>query len=96
MEYHLQGEGPVRIWQENADLALIEHLGLQNRNMSHEAVETITSVGTERYAALNYAFLSAIKAEKEIVPDFNDAIAAHQIVHAAYESANKNRQVDFL
>jgi myo-inositol 2-dehydrogenase/D-chiro-inositol 1-dehydrogenase len=96
LDYHLQGEGPVRIWQESADIALIEHLGLQNRNMSPEAVETITAIGTERYAALNYAFLTALKNETKASPNFKDAVAAHQIVDAAYESANKGRQIDLL
>jgi predicted dehydrogenase len=96
LEYHLQGEGPVRIWQENADIALIEHLGLQNRNMSPDALDTITAVGTERYAALNFAFLSTLNSGAKISPNFMDAVAAHQIVDAAYESANKNRQVDLL
>ncbi len=96
LEYHLQGEGPVRIWQENSDIALIEHLGLHTRNMSPETAETITSVGTERYTALNYAFLSAIQSGSEVSPNFMDAVEAHKIVDAAYESANKNSQVDLL
>ncbi|MCK5239346.1 MAG: Gfo/Idh/MocA family oxidoreductase [Candidatus Thorarchaeota archaeon] len=96
LEYQLKGEEPVRIWQENADIALIEHLGLHSRNMSPEAAETITSVGTERFSALNFAFLSALQSDSEVSPNFMDAVAAHKIVDAAYESANKNRQVDLL
>jgi predicted dehydrogenase len=64
--------------------------------MSPETAETITSVGTERYAALNYAFLSAIQSGSEVSPNFMDAVEAHKIVDAAYESANKNSQVDLL
>ncbi|MDF1539189.1 MAG: Gfo/Idh/MocA family oxidoreductase [Candidatus Thorarchaeota archaeon] len=96
LEYHLKDQDPVRIWQENADIALIENLGLHSRNMSPEAVETITSVGTERYAALSYSFLSSIQTGQPLSPNFVDAVAAHRIVDAAYESANKDRQVDLL
>ncbi|MFW9847617.1 MAG: Gfo/Idh/MocA family protein [Candidatus Thorarchaeota archaeon] len=96
LEYQLQGEGPVRIGQENADPALIEELGLHSRNMSPDALETITSNGTERYAALNFAFLSNMNIEENISPSFMDAVAAHKVVDAAYESAIKNRQIDLL
>jgi len=96
LEYHLKDENPVRIWQENADIALIEELGLHSRNMSLDAIKTITSVGSERYAALSYSFLTSVQAGREISPNFMDAVAAHRIVDAAYESANKNRQVDLL
>lgn len=96
LEYQLKDERPVRIWQEQADDVLLEALGLHSRNMSPEAVEVVTSIGTERYAALSYSFLNAIQTKGQITPDFMDAVAAHRIVDAAYESSNKNRQVDIL
>ncbi len=97
LEYQLLDEAPIRIWQEKADDALIEHLGLHSKNsLSQEAVETITSVGPERYAALSYAFLSSLGTDVDPSPSFKDAVASHRIVDAAYESASKKRPVDLL
>ncbi|MHA1577071.1 MAG: Gfo/Idh/MocA family protein [Candidatus Thorarchaeota archaeon] len=96
LEYHLQGKGPVRIWDETANDALLETLGLHTRNLQSNALEAITAVGSERYAALNYAFLSAIKSGQTPSPNFLDAVAAHRIVDAAYESSNKNETITLL
>lgn len=96
LDYHLQGESPVHITKELANPALLEELGLQGKNLSQEALETITSVGAERYAALSYAFLKAVQTNSEPSPDFLDAVRAHRIVDAAYESSNKGRSVDPL
>ncbi|MFW9920637.1 MAG: Gfo/Idh/MocA family protein [Candidatus Thorarchaeota archaeon] len=97
LEYQLLDNSPLRIWQETANDALLGHLGLQSKNsMSQDAIDTLTSVGPERYAALSYAFLSSLSTDAVPSPSFKDAVAAHRIVDAAYESANKKRPVDLL
>ncbi len=97
LEYQLLDEQPIRIWQEKADDALLEYLGLHSKNnLSQDAIEALTSVGPERYAALSYAFLSSLETDVTPSPSFKDAVAAHGIVDAAYESANKNRPVSIL
>ncbi|MFX1331462.1 MAG: Gfo/Idh/MocA family protein [Promethearchaeota archaeon] len=96
LEYHLQNELPVRVEEEQANLALLETLGLHSKNMAPEALNAITNVGTERFSALSYSFIRAVQGDKDPSPDFLDAIAAHKVVDAAYESANENRVVDLL
>ncbi len=97
LEYQLADEPPIRIWQEKADDVLLERLGLHSKNsISPDAVETLTSIGGERYAALSYAFLNAVTNGDEPTPSFKDAVAAHRIVDAAYESAAKRRPVGLL
>ena len=96
LEYQIEDQPPIRILQESADAALLAHLGLDAGNISHEAKEAITSVGPERYAALSYAFLTAIRNGKVICPDFSDAVAAHQIIDAAYESASGETAISLL
>jgi len=96
LEYHLQGKSPVRIWDETANDALLEFLNLHTKNLKSNALEAITAVGSERYAAMNYAFLSALKSGQVLSPNFMDAAAAHRIVDAAYESATNNETITLL
>ncbi len=96
LDYHLNDECPVRIWEETANDALLNDLGLNMNGLSESAIEAITSLGTHRYGALNYAFLKAIEGNEIPSPNFLDAVAAHKIVDAAYESSNKGRSVDPL
>ncbi|TFF95072.1 Gfo/Idh/MocA family oxidoreductase, partial [Candidatus Thorarchaeota archaeon] len=46
LEYHLQGRGPVRLWPETANTALLDHLGFEENGLSPDASETLPSVGT--------------------------------------------------
>jgi predicted dehydrogenase len=96
LEYHLQNELPVRIDVHEANMALLESLGVHSKNIAPEALDALTTVGTERFPAQSYSFIKAVQADEDPSPDFLDAIAAHNVVDAAYESANKNRVVDLL
>ncbi len=96
LEYHMQDEDPVRINEETANNVLLETLDLHAKNLSPDAYEALTSVGGERYAAMSYAFLKTIEIGGVPKPDFMDAVAAHKIVDAAYESAVENRPVNPL
>jgi predicted dehydrogenase len=94
LDYHLQGRGPVRVWPETANNVLLKSLGFQENGLSPEASETLTSVGTERYAALDYAFLKSVQEKTAFSPDFRDAFAAHRIVDAAYNAADSKKWID--
>jgi predicted dehydrogenase len=96
LEYHLQKELPARIDEAQANLALLKTLRVHSKNMAPELLDALTNVGTERFSALSYSFIKAVQADEEPSPNFLDAIAAHKVVDAAYESANKNRVVDLL
>jgi len=96
LEYHLQGDAPVKVWDETANLALLDELGLRSKDVRPAAIDALTSVGSERYTALDYTFLRAVKEEKLPTPDFGDAVAAHNIVDAAYESTDKDRCIALL
>jgi UDP-N-acetyl-2-amino-2-deoxyglucuronate dehydrogenase len=96
LEYQLQGEESIRVSKENANESLIKKLDLHARNISPEAVETITAFGTERYSALSYSMLKAFQLGTTPSPDFVDAVEAHKIVDAAYESANRGIPVCLL
>lgn len=93
LEYQLQGEKPVRVSEETANQVLLKNLGLTHSSLSAEAYELVTSVGTERYLALSYSFLNSIQSSMNPSPNFADAVEAHRIVDAAYDSARKQRPV---
>ncbi|MBD3406646.1 MAG: hypothetical protein GF411_11075 [Candidatus Lokiarchaeota archaeon] len=93
VEYQLKGERPVKLWAESVNTTLIEHLDLDEQNLSTEAYETLTQVGSERYAALSYSFLKSIRDQTEMVPGFKEGVSAHRIVDAAYESADKAARI---
>ncbi len=96
LDYQVKGEGPVRIHAENANLTLLENLGVYAKNIDPSAYDALTSVGTERYAAMSYSLINSIKAGRDPSPNFLDGIAAHKIVDAAYASSNDNRTIDLL
>lgn len=96
LEYQLKDEVPVRVDIQSANLALLETLGVHSKNMAPEAIDAITNVGTERFSALSYSFIKSVQSDANPSPSFLDAIEAHRVVDAAYESANKNRVVDLL
>ncbi len=89
--YHLQGESPVSVDGETANIALLEKLGLHAHNLNRKAYEALTSNGGERYAAMSYDFLNSIMKGESLSPSFMDAVNAHKIVDAAYTSANEDR-----
>ncbi|TXT57683.1 MAG: hypothetical protein BAJATHORv1_10386 [Candidatus Thorarchaeota archaeon] len=93
VEYQLQGERPVKLWAESVNPTLIEHLGLKEKELSPEAIETLTMVGSERYAALSYSFLKSVIEDTRVVPSFKEGVSAHRIVDAAYESADKSSKI---
>ena len=96
LEYHLKGEGPVRINAETADMLLLEHIGVQSKNGFLETYGVLVDTADNRYAALSYAFLGAVKSGENPSPNFIDAVAAHTIVDAAYESATKGTTIEIL
>jgi predicted dehydrogenase len=96
LEYQLQGKGPIRVSEDTANDSLIGKLDLHAKNMSPDALKTLTSFGTERYSALSYSILKAFQSGTNPSPDFNDAVEAHKIVDAAYESANRGIPVSLL
>ncbi len=96
LEYHLQGRGPVRIWPETANSVLLSNLGFEEDELTSDAAETLTSVGTERYTALDYAFLKSVREDASFTPDFRDAVAAHRVVDAAYTSADNRKWIDII
>ncbi len=96
LEYHLKGDGPIRINAETADMFLLEHIGVQSKNGSIETYGVLVDTTNNRYAALSYAFLRAIKSGENPSPNFLDAVAAHTIVDAAYESATAGARIEIL
>lgn len=96
LDYHLQGEDPVRIDPENVETVLLDHLGISSKNMALEVREPLVDPSINRHAALSYAFLNAVISKKTPSPNFLDAVAIHKIVDAAYESANKGSPIDVL
>ena len=94
--YHLQGENPVRVDAETANNTLLETIGLHAHNLGPDAYKTLTSSGSERYAAMSYSFLRTVVNNGDPSPSFMDAINAHKIVDAAYSSANENQPIDPL
>jgi len=96
LQYHLKGDSPVRINAETADMRLLEHIGVQLKNGSLETYGVLVDTENNRYAALSYAFLGAIKSGENPSPNFSDAVAAHKIVDAAYESAMEGAIIKIL
>lgn len=96
LDYHLQGEGPARIHSENVEDVLLDHLGISSKNMALGVREPLVDLAINRHAALSYAFLKAVISNETSSPNFQDAVAAHKIVDAAYESADKGSPIDVL
>ena len=96
LEFQMQGEGSIRVSEDTANESLISKLGLHSRNMSPDALKAITASGTERYSALSYSMLKAFQSGTTPSPDFCDAVEAHKIVDAAYESASRGTPVCLL
>ncbi|TFG35016.1 Gfo/Idh/MocA family oxidoreductase [Candidatus Thorarchaeota archaeon] len=96
LDYHLKGEGPVRIHAETADLVLLDHLGIQQNGASLDIYGVFMDSDISRYAALSYAFINSISSGESPSPNFSDAVNAHMIVDAAYESANNGTSIKIL
>ncbi|MHA2379582.1 MAG: Gfo/Idh/MocA family protein [Candidatus Thorarchaeota archaeon] len=96
LEFQTMDEAPVRVHAEDANNSLLEALGVRAKNIAPEAYDALVTVGTERFSALSYAFIKAVQSDSDPSPSFLDAIAAHRIVDAAYESSNKTRTVEIL
>ncbi|MFW9788497.1 MAG: Gfo/Idh/MocA family protein [Candidatus Thorarchaeota archaeon] len=96
LDYHLQGEGQVRIHSENAREVLLEHLNLSSNNLAIDIHKPISDAGINKHLALSYSFLKAVQSGETPSPNFHEAVSAHQVVDAAYESANKKTPIDIL
>lgn len=96
LEYHLKGQNPVRINAETADMHLLTQIGVNSNKDALEIYGVLVDTINNRYAALSYAFLDAVKSGENPSPNFADAVAAHRIVDAAYESATKGTTVELL
>ena len=96
LDYHLKGESPVRIHSETADLALLDHLGVPQNGVSPDIYGVLIDSDSSRYAALSYSFLNSIKSGEIPTPNFSDAVTAHRIIDAAYDSANIETSVKIL
>jgi len=96
LDYHIRGEEPVRINSENTEQVLLEHLDLSSDNLALDIHETLSNAGINKQLALNYSFLKAIQSGETPYPSFQEAVLAHKIVDAAYESSNKQTPIDIL
>ena len=96
LDYQVGEESPVRVHPETAASALLEHVGISCNDIPLEAYSTLTGGPEQRYAALSYSFLTAIREGTNPTPDLKDAVAVHSIVDAAYDSANRGQPLDIL
>jgi len=96
LDYHLQGEGPIRVHPENTEQVLLEHLHLNSNNLALNIHEPLSDAGMNKHLALSYSFLKAIQSGETPSPNFQEAVLPHRIVDAAYESANMNAPLDIL
>ncbi len=96
LDYHLQGQRPVRVHSENTEQALLEHLDLASSNSELDIHEILSDMRMNKHLALNYSFLKAVQSGETPSPNFQEAVLAHRIVDAAYESSNRNAPIDIL
>jgi len=96
LDYHLKGDTPVRIHAESADLALVDHLGVPQNGASFNVYGVLVNSDMNRYAALSYSFINSINSGETPSPNFSDAVMAHRIIDAAYNSANNGTSVKIL
>ncbi|RDE17696.1 MAG: hypothetical protein C4K49_01475 [Candidatus Thorarchaeota archaeon] len=94
LEFRLQGKDSVKVTKEMADPALLDRLGLESKDIPEDGNDVLTALGGERYAALNYSFLSSVQQGKKPSPDFADAVEAHKVVDAAYESSRQSSRIE--
>jgi len=96
LDYHLQGEGLVRVHSEKAEEVLLEHLNISSKKMALDIHEPLSDAVINKHLAFSYSFLKAIQSGETPSPNFLEATSAHRIVDAAYESASKKTPVDIL
>ncbi len=96
LDYHLKDESPVRVHSETADLALLNQLGVQHNGADLDVYGVLIDSDNSRYAALSYSFLNSLKSGENPSPNFSDAVTAHRIIDAAYDSANNGTSVKIL
>lgn len=96
LEYQLGGDSAVMIRLETANTALLEHLGIAPNDIAHGGYEAFTNGPLQRYAAASFSFLNAVKSGNTPMPNFMDAVSVHDVVDAAYESANRGGPVELL
>jgi myo-inositol 2-dehydrogenase/D-chiro-inositol 1-dehydrogenase len=96
LDYHLRGEGPVRVHPQSAEAALLDELELSSNNLALGFQESISNTGINKQLALSYSFLKAVASGNTPSPSFMDALSAHRIVDAAYESFNNKTPIDIL
>ncbi|MHA1769063.1 MAG: Gfo/Idh/MocA family protein [Candidatus Thorarchaeota archaeon] len=96
LDYQLGSGGPIRVHPETAASALLEHLGITENDLPLDAYNTLSSGPEQRYAALSYSFLTAVRNGTTPSPNFKDALALHEVVDAAYDSATRGQPVDIL
>ena len=96
LDYHLRGGGPVRVHHQSAEAALLDQLELSSNNLAFGIQESISNTGINKQLALSYSFLKAVHSGSTPSPSFMDALSAHRIVDAAYESSNNKTPIDIL
>lgn len=96
LDYHLKGEDQVRVHSENAEEALLEHLHISSNNLALSVRKPLSDAAINKHLALSYSFLKAVMSGETPSPNFLEAVSAHRIVDAAYESSNKKAPIDIL
>jgi len=96
LDYHLRGEESVRVHSEIAEEVLFEHLNISSKKLALNNHKLLSDAGIIKHQALSYSFLKAVLSGETPSPNFLEAVSAHRIVDAAYESAGKNTPVDIL
>ncbi|MFW9810264.1 MAG: Gfo/Idh/MocA family protein [Candidatus Thorarchaeota archaeon] len=96
LDYQLQGEDSVRIHSENVEDILLDHLGISAKKIALGIREPLKDLSINKQVALSYSFLKSVRSSETYSPNFQDAVEAHKIVDAAYESANQGIPIDVL
>lgn len=96
LDYHLRGEGPIRVHSESAEEVLLEHLNISSKKLALNIHESLSDAGINKHVALSYSFLKAVQSGESPSPNFQEAVSAHGIVDAAYESADNKTPIDIL
>ncbi len=96
LDYHLRGEGPIRVYSENTTKILLEHLNIPSNNLALNIHDPLSDPRINKHLALSYSFLKSLLSGESTSPNFLEATSAHRIVDAAYESASTKTPIDIL
>jgi predicted dehydrogenase len=96
LDYHLLESDQVRVHSENAEEALLNYLNISSNDHVLSVREPLSDASINKHLALSYSFLKAVKSGETPSPNFHEAVKAHRVVDAAYESANKKVPIDIL